>query len=364
MDTDCRLPERQGIAAATRLWLHDNLFSGIWNTLLTLICGAAAIWMVTGGLRWAVIDAVPFSGTLEDCRAAEGACWAFLREKFALILTGTYPQAERSRAWLASGLITLATVAAAFVPMRLWVRAAILTGAAIVSYGLLRGGFAGMPLVESARWNGLPLILFLSVFTLVAAFPLGVALALTRMMGHGVPQRLAIAFIEGVRAIPMVAVLFAGVFILPLAAPQGRTIEPVLAILIVLTFFHAAYLAEDVRAGLQSLPAGQAEAASSLGLSAGQRIRLIILPQALRAAVPGITNTVIGGFKDTSLVAIIGMHDLLSTARMAYSDPLWQAYALEANLAIGLFYFVICWAISERGRSLESRDMRAASPIA
>ncbi len=343
-------PDRMRIA---RRWLRENLFSSAWNTLLTLGCGVFAVWAVLGMLRWGLIDAVGPGGTLEDCKAASGACWAFLREKSALILTGTYPQEERGRAYAAAILMTLVTAVAAFVPMRLWIKAALLAVTAVASYMLLRGGVAGMPVVESARWNGLPLILFLSVFTLAAAFPVGVILALVRWKGRGLPQQLAIGFIEGIRAIPMVAVLFAGVFILPLAMPQGTAIEPVLAILIVLTFFHAAYLAEDVRAGLQSLPVGQSEAAASLGLSPLQTIRLVVLPQALRVAVPGITNTVIGGFKDTSLVAIVGMHDLMSTARMAYADPLWQAYALEGNLAIALFYFLACWVISDRGQALE-----------
>jgi general L-amino acid transport system permease protein len=337
---------------AAHAWLRANLFSSWWNTLLTLATLTALYGFVSILLRWGIFDAVPLSGDRDGCIKASGACWAFLREKADLILTGTYPAPERWRAHAATGVIVVLIVIQLLVPLRIAVRIGLLMVAAGASYLLLRGGVAGLPLVESHRWNGLPLVLFLSVFSMAAAFPLGIVLALARWSRNRTLNLAAVGYIETVRAIPMVAVLFAGVFVLPLVLARGATIEPVTAILIVLSLFYGAYFAEDVRAGLQALPQGQIEAGESLGLSGWQRLRLIILPQALRTAVPGLTNSVIGSFKDTSLVAIVGMHDLLSTSRMAYADPLWQAYALEANIAIGLFYFFCCWMISERGRRL------------
>jgi general L-amino acid transport system permease protein len=337
---------------AARAWLRANLFSGWWNTLLTLATLALLYSFVSASLRWGVYDAIPLSGDRDSCLKASGACWAFLREKADLILTGTYPAPERWRAHAATAIIVVLVLIQLLVPLRLAPRVGLLFGAAGASYLLLRGGVAGLPLVESHRWNGLPLVLFLSIFSMAMAFPLGIALALARWSRNRALNLAAVGYIETVRAIPMVAVLFAGVFVLPLVIARGATIEPVTAILLVLTLFYAAYFAEDVRAGLQALPRGQIEAGESLGLSGFQRLRLIVLPQALRTAVPGLTNSVIGSFKDTSLVAIVGMHDLLSTSRMAYADPLWQAYALEANIAIGLFYFLCCWMISERGRRL------------
>ena len=342
---------RKGLAPIQG-WLRQNLFSSWWNTVLTVVTLALLVLFAWSALTWVVLEAVPFSGNRAECLNASGACWAFLSEKANLVLTGTYPAAERWRAQLASGLIIVTILVFALVPMRLAIRAAMVVGTAVLSYLLLRGGFAGLPFVESHRWNGLPLILFLSAFTMAAAFPLGILLALARWSQHRALNLAAVAYIETVRAIPMVAVLFAGIFVLPLLLTRDATIEPVAAILIVLTLFYAAYFAEDIRSGLQALPKGQIEAGASLGLTAAQRIRLIVLPQALRTAIPGMTNTIIGSFKDTSLVAIVGMHDLLSTARMAYADPLWQAYALEANIAIGLFYFLCCWMISERARRL------------
>jgi general L-amino acid transport system permease protein len=350
LDAMSATPQEAPAFRRARLWLKKNLFRNAWNTALTLACSAVALLALIGAVRWGIVDAVPVSGTLEECRTASGACWAFLREKWLLILTGTYPPDERWRAFAVCALILLAMGTAAFTRLRLVWKSSWLGLTAIASYLLLRGGVFGLPVVESARWNGLPLVLFLSVFTLAAAFPLGVSLALVRWCARPFFQRAAVLYIEVIRAIPMVAVLFAGVFILPLLMPPGAGIDPVLSILIVLTFFHAAYFAEDVRAGLQALPRGQIEAADSLGLKGWQRIALVVLPQSLRIAMPGVTNTVIGGFKDTSLVAIVGMHDLISTARMAYADPLWQAYALEANIAIGCFYFAACAVISWWGR--------------
>ncbi len=344
-------PKRYWLRTALS-WLRVNLFSGWWNTLLTLATLAALYIFVSACLRWGVFNAVPLSGDHNSCLTASGACWAFLHEKADLILTGTYPAPERWRAYTATGVIVALILIQLLAPLRIALRVGLLLGAAGVSYLLLRGGVAGLPLVESHRWNGLPLVLFLSIFSMAAAFPLGIVLALARWSRNRTLNLAAIGYIETVRAIPMVAVLFAGVFVLPLVIARGAAIEPVMAVLLVLVLFYAAYFAEDVRAGLQALPHGQVEAGASLGLSGWQRLRLIVLPQALRTAVPGLTNSVIGSFKDTSLVAIVGMHDLLSTSRMAYADPLWQAYALEANIAIGLFYFLCCWMISERGRLL------------
>jgi general L-amino acid transport system permease protein len=346
------LPHRPSRITGARIWLRENLFSGWWNSLLTLATLAGLYTIISASLNWGIFQAVPFSGDRAQCLAAQGACWAFLREKAELILTGTYPADQRWRAYVATGIVVALIIVQLLFRMRVLLRVALLIVAAVASYVLLRGGVGGLPLVESHRWNGLPLVLFLSVFSMAAAFPLGVVLALMRWSGDRTLNLAAVGYIETVRAIPMVAVLFAGIFVLPLVLARGATIEPVMAILFVLTLFYAAYFAEDVRAGLQALPVGQIEAGKSLGLSGWHRLRLIVMPQALRTAVPGLTNSVIGSFKDTSLVAIVGMHDLLSTSRMAYADPLWQAYALEANVAIGLFYFLCCWLISERGRRL------------
>ena len=216
----------------------------------------------------------------------------------------------------------------------------------------MRGGALGFTPIYATRWNGLPLVLFLSVFTMALALPIGVGLALARKSRAVVVRTLAIAWIEAIRGIPMVAVLFAGVFILPLMMPPGQHVSSMISIFVVLTIFHAAYFAEDVRSGLDDFDRGQIEAAYSIGLTHWRTLRLVVLPQALRTALPALTNSIIGGFKDTSLVAIVGLFDLMATSRLATADVEWQAYSLEANIVVGLFYLVTCIGVSERFRRL------------
>lgn len=217
---------------------------------------------------------------------------------------------------------------------------------------LMQGGIFGLPAVPVARWNGLPVLLFLAAFGLAAAFPLGLLLALGRRSRLPLVAKACAGYIEVARGVPMVTVLFFGVFVLPLVVPGGR-IEPLYAALVALILFHAAYVAEDLRGGLQTIRRGQYESARALGLSEGQVMRWVILPQAIRAAVPALTTTAIGGFKDTSLVVIVGLYDLMATAKMAYNDPQWQGRAPEAYLLVGTIFFVICWAVAVAGRRME-----------
>jgi general L-amino acid transport system permease protein len=219
------------------------------------------------------------------------------------------------------------------------------------------GNIMGLSLVQTVNWNGLPVFLLLAVFSLAAAFPLGVVLAISRFQDdHLLIRSLTIGYIELIRGVPLLTVLFMGLFIFPLILPHGFFIEPLLAVLIALMLFHAAYFAEDIRGGLQTLPSGQFDAADSLGLTYWQKIRLIVLPQAFKNSLPAIFNTLIGAYKDTSLVVIVGIHDMLSTAKMAYSDPGWQRYGLEAYFFVGIWYFASCFCLSAYGRHLEKKN--------
>ncbi len=335
-----------------REWAKANLFDGPINTALTLATLAFLAWAVPITVRWLAVDAVGFSGDVASCKAAHGACWAFLRVKGDVILTGTYPFDERWRAQIAS-LVTVVTVAVAlFWRGGFGSLAGLFLAGCLVNLALLSGGFLGLSRVDATRWNGMPLVLFLSVFTMALALPIGIALAIARKAEAPVIRAVAITWIETVRGIPMVAVLFAGVFILPLLLPPGVQISSMISIFVVLTVFHAAYFAEDVRSGLDDFDHGQIEAARAIGLSPWRTLRLVVLPQALRTALPALTNSIIGGFKDTSLVAIVGLYDLMATSRLATADVEWQAYSLEANIVVGIFYLVTCLAVSERFRHL------------
>jgi len=337
-------------------WVRENLFGSIFDSVVTLSVVLFLLWIVPAITSWLFIDAVGFSGDEALCRSAQGACWPFMKEKARLILFGTYPYEEQWRAVIACLVIIGLVAALMLVRLKpgqmilLW----IVGTAAFIT--LMLGGAFGLSEIKPIKWNGLPVFLLLAVLSLAAAFPLGIILALARhQRDHMLIRNLAASYIELIRGVPLLTVLFMGLFILPLILPHGFVIEPLFAVLIALMLFHAAYFAEDIRGGLQTLPSGQFEAADSLGLKYRYKVLLIILPQALKTALPAIVNTLIGGYKDTSLVVIVGIHDMLSTAKMAYSDPGWQRYGLEAYFFVGLWYFLSCSCLSAYGRRLERR---------
>ncbi len=337
-------------------WVRKNLFNSFFDSVVTVCVVVFLLWIVPAIISWLFIDAVGFGGNEALCRSAQGACWPFMREKARLILFGTYPYDQQWRAALAS--LVIIGLVGTFMLKRLkvlWMILLWVVGGALF-VGLMLGSVMGLSTVQTVQWNGLPIFLLLAVFSLAAAFPLGIILALARFQNqHLLIRSLATGYIELIRGIPLLTVLFMGLFILPMIMPQGFYLEPLFAILIALMMFHAAYIAEDIRGGLQILSRGQFEAADSLGLNYRYKVVLVVLPQALKKALPAIFNTLIGAYKDTSLVVIVGIHDMLSTAKMAYSDPGWQKYGLEAYVFVGIWYFTSCWCLSAYGRHLERR---------
>ena len=338
-------------------WLAKGraLFFGRFaNGALSLIMLTLFAAVLLPVFRWAVFDSV-VAGAPQLCRASGGACWAFVAEKYRLILFGRYPYDEQWRPLV--GMALLAAIILASCRPRLWSRrllvAQALTLAAIAT--LMWGGVFGLAYVEDARWGGLPLTLLIAVIGIAGAFPLAVLLALARRSQVPLTHALATAFIEFIRGVPLVSVLFMASFMLPLFLPRGVSIDQLLRALIAIMLFSASYLAEAIRGGLQALPAGQEEAAVALGLSYAQRVRLVILPQALRLVIPAIVNIFIGVLKDTSLVAIVGLMDLLLATKQALGDPLWRDYSLEAYLFIAAIYFTICLLMSRYSQHLERR---------
>ncbi|MFJ6322143.1 MULTISPECIES: amino acid ABC transporter permease [unclassified Rhizobium] len=326
------------------------------------MASAALILAIAWGiLDWLFLSAVPPLADPAACATAHGACWPFWVEKSRFILFGTYPFDQQWRSMLVSLILLSLSIATGkmaaggrWLDMRvfslLW-----LSGMA-ASFALMGGGFLGLPAVDTSRWNGLPILLILSTIALALALPFGVLLALARYQTHHrLLRRLASAYVEIMRGVPMVTLLFVGVFVLPLTLPRGVAIDPILAILITLAFFHAAYFAEDIRAGLIALPPGQHEAASSLGLGFWRTARLVLLPQAIERAMPSLVNSAIGAYKDTSLVVILGLHDLSATARMAFSDVAWGNQALEAYVFVGAWFLLSCSYLSWIGRRLATR---------
>jgi general L-amino acid transport system permease protein len=335
-------------------WLRDNLFDGWRNSLATVVVLAVLALALPPMIQWLLIKAV-FVPDNAACRAAVevGACWGVVAEKYRLILFGRYPYAEQWRPLLACVLLIGLLAASCYRPF--WKRSLLLAWVVVLAafFTLMFGGAFGLAPVETARWGGFPLTLLLSTISLVLAFPLAVMVALGRQSKMPGIRTLCVLYVELIRGVPLISVLFMASFMFPLFMPQGTTIDVLLRVLVGMTLFTGAYLAEVVRGGLQALPKGQVEAAQSLGLSDWQTTRKIVLPQALRLVVPAIMNTFIGAFKDTSLVTIVSLYDLTGALQLALGDADWRKFFLEGQLFVAAIYFVFCFAMSRYSRWIE-----------
>ncbi|CAA7611547.1 amino-acid transporter subunit; membrane component of ABC superfamily [Magnetospirillum sp. LM-5] len=349
-------PERAPPASQLRLlgWAKKNLFGSLPNTILTLL----AFWLLWEILpplvRWGLVDAV-FSpaGGAAACREGTGACWALMGEKNRLMLFGVYPYDQHWRPALATALVIglLATSAVRSLWGR-WLIWAWAVGLVVVGI-LMWGGVLGLAYVETAQWGGLPLTLGLAILGIVLAFPLSIVLALGRRSDLPAIRALSVGYIELVRGVPLVSVLFMASVMFPLFLPEGVTIDKLLRALVGITLFTAAYLAEAVRGGLQAIPRGQEEAADALGLTYWQKMRMVVLPQALRLVIPPIVNQFISCFKDTSLVTIVGLYDLLAATKAALADPDWRPFFVEGYIAAALVYWSFCFFMSRYSQWLE-----------
>jgi general L-amino acid transport system permease protein len=340
-------------------WLRANLFGSIPSTIVSLLLiallGKAFVSLVQWGY-WNAVFTVPGDQTAA-CRAIRGlgACWAVIPEKFRFILFGTYPYDQQWRPALA----VLTFIALFFVSSRRfwWRKELVLVwAAALVVIGLLMwGGVPGLPFVSQDRWGGLPVTLILATFGLAFGFPLGILVALGRRSKLPAIRSLCVLYVELIRGLPLVSLLFMASVMFPLFMPDGVNIDKLLRAQIAFVLFAGAYLAEVIRGGLQAVPRGQHDAADALGLSYWKKNGLIILPQAIRHVIPPLVNTFIAFFKDTSLVLIIGIFDLLTTAKTSIIDPAWQPFSVEVYLFVALIYFVFCFAMSRYSKHLETQ---------
>jgi general L-amino acid transport system permease protein len=350
-------------------WARENLFGSWWSTAVTLLLGYCILRLAFGFVSWAVIHAVwtvPYTPQGQPnttvCQNAKGigACWAIIPDKYRLILLGRYPHDQQWRPAVCVALfIGLYGVSA---NRHFWRKElALIWIATLVAVGVLMwGGVLGLPLVTEDQWGGLPITLILATLGLACAFPLSVLVALGRRSTNlPAVKMLCVLYVELIRGVPLVALLFMASVMFPLFMPNGVNIDKLLRAQVAFILFTGAYLAEVVRGGLQSLPKGQGEAADALGLSYWKKTGFIILPQALRLVIPPLVNTFIGSFKDTSLVLIVGLFDLLNMGTVALSDPPWQSFATEIYLVLAVIYFVFCFAMSKYSRGLERELARA-----
>ena len=328
------------------------------NRALTVVLAVLVAAALVPFAQWALIDAV-WRPDANACRAAHGACWGFIVEKHRFILFGTYPYEQQWRPALATLLLlALWVISAMRVFWRPWLAGVWVLGLAVIGL-LMWGGAFGLPYVENERWGGLILTLLLSTIGLAAAFPLSIALALGRRSELPVIRALSVVYIELIRGVPLISLLFMASVMFPLFLPEGMNIDKLLRAQIALILFAAAYLAEVVRGGLQAIPRSQYDAAAAIGLGYWGALRAVILPQALRIAVPPLVNTCIGFFKDTSLVLIIGIFDLLTAGKTAIVEPAWQGFGVEVYVFVGVIYFLFCFAMSKYSSGLEREFNRS-----
>lgn len=338
-------------------WIKANLFSGWLNSALTVVTLFFLWKTVPPFFRWAFIDSA-WNTTGQACRNAGGACWSIVSSNFRFILFGFYPYDLQWRPLLA--MIILFVLLFFSQNRTYWKKPlafAWIAGLFIMGL-LLRGGLFGLDPVESTQWGGLPLTLLLSVFGLTAAYPLGVILALGRQSKMRAIKTLCILYIELIRGVPLISLLFMSSIIFPLLLPEGVTINKILRAQAAIILFTAAYIAEVVRGGLQGMSRGQYEAAESIGLNYYQTMRLIILPQALKIVIPPTVSQLISAFKDTSLVVIIALYDLLKTTQTVLSNPEWMGFSREAYVFVAILYFLGCFSMSNYSRKLEKELSR------
>lgn len=337
-------------------WVKDNLFSSPVNTVMTLLALFFLYKIIPGIVSWAFTDATFFAADRNECRElASGACWAFIVHRWELFTFGFYPDGQRWRVVLAG--VLLVVVVAAFLWERCPARKQIMWLSLLfpfVATWLLLGGL-GLQKVSTDQFGGFMLTVIIGVTGIALSLPLGILLALGRQSNLPIIKYACVGFIEFIRGVPLITLLFVASTMLSYFLPPGTNFNLLLRVLIMVTLFASAYMAEVIRGGLQAIPKGQTEAADAMGLKYWPAMRLIVLPQALKISIPGIVNTFIGLYKDTTLVIIIGLLDPLGIGQASLADTKWQGLGTEVYLFVALFFFVSCFAMARYSLYLERK---------
>ncbi|MBZ9557983.1 MULTISPECIES: amino acid ABC transporter permease [unclassified Modicisalibacter] len=352
-------PPSQGGVQRTKRWVKRHLFPTSFQSLLTLVTLALLAWFVPRALDWLILSAT-FSGDSQADCLGDGACWLPVTQRIELFVYGFYPDTQTWRVNIAFAL------SAAIFPLlylkridRRWVLG-YLVALPFVMWWLLKGG-AGLAEVSSTKFAGILVTVFLGVIGMLFALPIGILLALGRRSSKPAIKLLSVLYIELVRSVPVITLLFMASLMIQLFFPEGFTIDILLRVLIVLIMFTAAYMAETIRGGLQGIPRGQYEAAKALGFSYWKTMGLIILPQVLRNTIPPLLTQFIGLFKETTLVVVVGVLDIVGIAMSTTSAPEWLGLEHEVYLFLAMFFFTICFALSRYARHLEKQLEKSRS---
>lgn len=342
------------------IWARTNLFARPIDVILTSGIALAAVALIWAVLPWAILDATWQGSSRADCRP-DAACWAFIINRSGQFIYGFYPATERWRV----DLVFLAFAAALLVLLNRRLAGKQVAAAFLIlvfpflSFVLLHGGIGGLPRVTTEKWGGLSLTILLGVAGIVVSFPIAIVLALGRQSEMPVPRWASVGYIEICRGLPLIAVLFMARILLPYAFPPGTEFDPLALAVVGIILFESAYLAEVFRGGLQAIPKGQAEAASAIGFGYWRTAIYITLPQMLRMVVPGIVNNAIALLKNTTLVVILGLFEVLNIVAAGAADPDWLGLHAEGYIFVGLVFWTLCFGMSRYSQRLE-RDMRSA----
>lgn len=336
--------------------MRRKYFYSIPATCLTVLIAVVVIAIFTKLMVWGVLNAV-WVPDVQACQQGSGACWGFVVEKWRLIIFGRYPFHLQWRAALAAGIV-LGMLALSALPL-MWRKPYLKTLCVlwivvlVTFFSLMVGGVLGLEKISTDMWGGLPLTIMLTLFGMAASVPLGILLALGRRSKMPVLSAVSTGYIELVRGVPLITVLFVAAFIFPLILPAGMRIDPFWRVAVGIALFQAAYMAEIVRGGMQTIPHGQFDAAASLGLTQVQVYTNVILPQALVAIIPAFVNSLLSCFMDTSLVTVVSMYDLTGSLRLALGDAVWRSYFIEGYVFIASVYFVFSFMVSRYSQWLE-----------
>ena len=365
------LPSRPAPRSTTGAtgWLRANLLSSPLNIGLTLMVVYALLQIIPPAFQWMFVDAVWSGEDSMVCKTATdngetadapGACWAFINARLVQILFGLYFSGNPDQLWRP---LLMFAILFSGIGMLLWpaFRHKMALGAFMilifpfVAVALVHGEWLGLPVADTDQWGGFMLTFMLAAVGIVAALPIGIVMALGRRSELPVIRSLCVFYIELWRAAPLITILFMASNLLPLFFPSGVDFDKVVRAMIAITLFQSAYTAEAIRGGLQALPKGQFEAADALGLKYWKKNNLIILPQALKISIPGIVNTFIALFKDTTLVGIIGLFDFLGMSQTASRSPEWKGYDFEAYVFVAVIFFICCFSMSKYSQALERK---------